>query len=281
MNGLDGVLLLTAGYGRRAEPLSLCRPKALLPAGNTTLLGLMSEAAASLLPKQLVVNASRCPNRILDEVRASSGMEARLLFEERPLGAAVTLGRLSVMMRGSWMLMNTDMILEADLSGLVAHHQKSGAQCTVLCGDFPREGEYGPVLVRGRPRHYLGVCVVEPEVARRAARFQGSRNLLSSCIVNEPEGFEGADTWMDMGEVELYRRNLLSRGCFIHPGAVVSRTASLLGCYHVSAGCVLGEGAVIRDSVMLEGSVLEDGSELVSGVLPWFSRRSGVAYHRQ
>jgi hypothetical protein len=39
VSGLQGVLLLTAGFGRRAEPLSLFRPKALLPFREKTLLG--------------------------------------------------------------------------------------------------------------------------------------------------------------------------------------------------------------------------------------------------
>lgn len=277
MKGLDGVLLLTAGYGERTEPLSLVRPKALLPCRSGTLLSGMAEAAARLGPGQLAVNASRCPELVVNEVRRATGIEPLLLFEERPLGAASTLAALSGVITGTWMLMNTDMVLRADLRGLVESHNRSGALCTVLCGDFPRGSAYGSVTIRGAPRHYMGVCVIEPEVVSRAVDLQGSRNLLSHCIVGEPEGYEGAAMWMDMGEVELYRRNLLSLGGFVHPGARVSGAAELTGSFHVSRGCVVEGNTLLSDSVMLEGSFLEEGAELVEAVLPWFSGRSRLA----
>jgi len=280
VKGLEGVLLLTAGFGRRAEPLSLLRPKALLPFRDQTLLGLLATEAGRLDPERLFVNASRCPDLVLGETLRASRREAVLLFEERPLGAAATLAGLAGTMTGPWMLMNTDMTVRADLEGLFSHHRASGALCTLLCGDFPRWGSYGKVLVRGVPRHYMGVCVIEPEAARRAARLQGFQGLLSPLIIGEPAGYEQVEEWADMGEVDIYRRNLLAHGGFIHPGASVSPDASVLGNCHVSKGCVVEPGAVIQDSVMLEGSSVSAGSRLENAVLPWFARRSALAHHQ-
>lgn len=280
MKGLDGVLLLTAGFGKRAEPLSLLRPKALLPFRNRTLLGLMAREAGRLDPDRLVVNASRCPDLVLEETRSASHRGAELLFEERPLGAAATLAGLSGTMTGPWMLMNTDMIVRADLEGLFRQHRSSGALCTLLCGDFPSYGNYGSVVVGGVPRHYMGVCVMEPEAARRAAGLQGFQGLLSPLIIGEPVGYEQVDEWADMGEVDIYRRNLLAHGGFIHPEASVSPGARVLGSCHVSKGCVVESGAVIIDSVMLEGSSVRAGARLEDSVLPWFARRSGLAHHQ-
>lgn len=279
MKDLDGVLLLTAGYGRRAEPLSLLRPKALLPFRDQTLLGLLAKEAGRLAPGRILVNASRCPDLVLEETIRASGRDAGILFEERPLGAAATLAGLAGIMNGPWMLMNTDMILKADLEGLFSHHLASGAMCTLLCGDFPASGNYGSVVVKGVPRHYMGVCVAEPEAAFRAAELQGFHGLLSPLIIGEPASFERVGEWADMGEVELYRRNLLARGGFVHPEASVSPGADIIGNCHVSKGCVLEPGAVIRDSVMLEGSSVASGARLESSVLPWFSRRSALAQH--
>jgi len=277
---LDGVLLLTAGFGKRAEPLSLLRPKALLPFRDQTLLGLMAREAGRLDPNRLAVNASRCPDLILEETQKTSRREAELLFEERPLGAAATLAGLSGTMTGPWMLMNTDMIVRADLEGLFRQHRSSGALCTLLCGDFPGYGNYGSVIVGGVPRHYMGVCVIEPEAARRAAELQGFQGLLSPLIIGEPAAYEQVGEWADMGEVDIYRRNLLAHGGFIHPGASVSPGANILGNCHVSEGCVVESGAVIEDSVMLEGSSVSAGARLENSVLSWFARRSGLAHHQ-
>lgn len=280
MKDLDGVLLLTAGFGKRAEPLSLLRPKALLPVREQTLLGLMAREAGLLDPKRIVVNASRCPDLVLGETQRASGRSVELLFEERPLGAAATLAGLAGTMTGPWMLMNTDMMLRADLEGLFRQHRSSGAFCTLLCGDFPPCGNYGSVVVNGVHRHYMGVCVIEPEAARRAAALQGFHGLLSPLIIGEPAAYEQVEEWADMGEVDIYRLNLLARGGFIHPGARVSPGASILGNCHVSKGCVVESGAVILNSVMLEGSSVSAGARIENSVLPWFTRRSGLAHHQ-
>lgn len=280
MKGLDGVLLLTAGFGQRAEPLSLVRPKALLPFQDGSLLGRMALEAGRMNPRLLAVNASRCPALVLEETRKCSRMDPLLLFEERPLGVVSTLSALAGTVRGPWMLMNTDMVLKADLEGLFRKHQAGGALCTLLCGDPPAMGSYGSVQVSGVPRHYLGVCVLEPEVFLRSEQQQGFQNLFSPLIVGEPAGYEGAEVWMDMGEAELFRLNLLGQGSFIHPEANVSTNAVLARSFHVSKGCVVEAGAVLSDSVMLEGSALTAGAGLEAEVLPWFSRRSCIA-HRQ
>jgi mannose-1-phosphate guanylyltransferase len=276
VSGLQGVLLLTAGFGSRAEPLSLFRPKALLPFRESTLLGLLAGEASALDPEVMAVNASRCPELVRREACESSGREVRLLFEERPLGLAGTLARLSGDMSGPWMIMNTDMVIRADLPGLLDRHRQSGAPCTLLCGDPPEHGAYGTVKVGGRARHYFGVCVIEPGVARRCAECQGFLNFLSGFIVGEPEGFQGVAEWMDMGTPELYRRNLLSKGSFVHGSAEVSPDAALSGECHVYGGCRVEAGARVEGSVMLPGSVLPGGAVLRNTVLPWFARGGPV-----
>lgn len=276
MSGLQGVLLLTAGFGRRAEPLSLFRPKALLPFREKTLLGLLAGEATVLNPEVMAVNASRCPELVHREACDSAGREVRLLFEERPLGLAGTLARLSREISGPWMIMNTDMALKADLRGLLRNHLQSGALCTLLCGDPPDRGDYGTVEVGRRARHYFGVCVIEPQVARRCIGCQGFRNFLSGFIVGEPAGFEGVAGWMDMGTPELYRMNLLSEGSFVHGSAEVSPDAVLSGVCHVYGGCRVEAGALVEGSVMLPGSVLSGGTRLLNSILPWFSRGGPV-----
>ncbi len=278
MSGLQGVLLLTAGFGRRAEPLSLFRPKALLPFREETLLGLLVRDASGLNPEFMAVNASRCPGLVHREACESAGREVRLLFEERPLGLAGTLARLSGDISGPWMVMNTDMVLRADLCGLLEHHRNAGALCTLLCGDPPDGGGYGTVEVDGRARHYYGVCVIEPEVARRCAGCQGFQNFLSGFIVGEPAGFEGVAGWMDMGTPALYRRNTLSGGAFVHRSAEVSPEALLSGGSHVYGGCRVEAGASVEASVMLPGSVLVGGGRLKNTVLPWFSQGGPVGH---
>ncbi len=278
---IQGVLFLTAGYGSRAEPLSFCRPKALLPfGGETTLLGNLVNQFAVAGPDKMVFNASRCPGLVMEEGKRYWSGKSELLFEQRPLGLPGTLSRNQEMFDSHWIISNTDMAIDIPVKELVDFHLTSGSEWTVLTGDFPVHGSYGSLNVGGISRHYLGVSVISPNVVALAAERQLSTGFFSELrstaeeagiVINE---FYTKATWLDMGEVQLFRKNLLEKGSYIHPSARIDKDVSLEGFYWIGSYCIISHDVVLRNSVMLEGSELLPGSSLVDDVLPWFSRRS-------
>jgi mannose-1-phosphate guanylyltransferase/mannose-1-phosphate guanylyltransferase/phosphomannomutase len=289
---LEGVLFLAAGFGTRAEPLSHIRPKALLPFGRGTVLGRLARQLSVLSPARVVMNASRCPGPLLEELeRAWPASGCRVAFEERPLGAAGTLaGMADVMSGGAWVVVNTDMVIvELDVLTLVGEHFALHADWTVLTGCLPPGGGYQPLKVadgrfgtgRGGDAHFFGVSVMEPCIPLLCREMQLSEGVFS---VLAPEASrrgmklmsrECAGDWLDMGRIDMLRVNILGGGSFVHPRACISKGTQLLGEVHIGAGCILADGTTVRDSVMLEGSSLESGS-LEEKILPWFcSSRDG------
>ncbi len=277
---IQGVLFLTAGYGTRAEPLSFCRPKALLPWRDTTLLGDLIDRFAVVDPETIAFNASRCPELILQEGRRHWNGGTRMLFEERPLGLPGTLSRNRELFAGHWIVTNTDMVLDAPIEEMVEFHLKSGSRWTVLTGNFPEYGEYGGLSLNCRSRHYLGVSIISPEVAAICAEKQLSTGYFSSLrsaaaargiFLNE---FFTRTSWFDMGEPHLFRKHLLAQGNYIHPSAVIIDGVDLEGFYWIGSSCIINSDVLVRDSVVLEGSELLSGASIVNSVLPWFSRRS-------
>jgi len=288
---IEGVLFLTAGFGRRDEPLSLIRPKALLPYGDSTVLGRLAWQIRQLSPKKVRLNASRCRDALMREI-CSVWQEDRcgLYFEERPLGTSATLARhADEMSRGTWMLVNTDMVIEDfDVSGMLEHHFRTGSEWTVLTGDFPSEGEYSPLLVNetgefgcgGEVRtHYWGVSLMEAAVPQTALKIQAHGGLFSElareiAASGRPlTSYTHTGRWLDMGTIGYLRTNILEGGPYIHPSACVSSDAVLEGTWNIGRGCILGRDTVLRDSVMLEGSSLEQG-RLTESILPWFCSSS-------
>ncbi len=277
---IQGVLFLTAGYGTRAEPLSFCRPKALLPWRDTTLLGSLVEQFSILDLETMAFNASRCPELVLQEGSRHWSGNIKLLFEERPLGLPGTLCRNREMFNGHWIISNTDMVLDVPVEEMLEFHFTSGSKWTVLTGNFPDYGNYSGFPVNGRSRHYLGISIISPEVAAFAAQeqlatgfFTKLRSVADARGITVKEYF--ADTeWLDMGEIDLFRKHLLSRGSYIHPSARIHDEVVLEGFYWIGNSCIVSSGALIRNSVMLEGSILLPGAFLVDDVLPWFSQRS-------
>jgi mannose-1-phosphate guanylyltransferase len=285
---LEGVLLLTAGRGRRAEPLSFLRPKSLLPWHGGTVLGLLSERVAGHGFARIAANASRCPDLVRSEIERASGRSCEILFEPRPLGAVGTLARLAADGAGcgAWLVCNTDMVTDVDIGAMIEDHAASGSHWTVAVGDFPANGCYGALRVgddlafgrdSGRARHYRGIGLLGAGVMRLALRLRtgslfGELATLAREAGLKLRAFEAEGEWLDTGSPQSYRKALLSKGSFVHPGARTGPGASLQGRWFISDGCSIADGTLVRDSVMLDGSSLVSG-ELVEDVLPWYSER--------
>ncbi|MBN1435313.1 NDP-sugar synthase [Candidatus Fermentibacterales bacterium] len=292
MQRLEGVLLLTAGHGRRAEPLSFSRPKALLPApGGMTLLGRLACATASLRPSRIVVNASRCRRMISDAMLQAGVDRFELAFEERPLGVVGTLRRLARGMErgagGAWMVVNTDMVTDLDPEMLLAHHLDSGRDWTAAAGPMPQGGSFSPLLVAegrfGRPGgdrelHYLGISVLGPEVLELCVGCHGEmfRDLAPLVLAAglETGVFVTSCAWSDMGNPEAFRSGILSAGGFVSPSAVLEEGAVLEGVNYIGAGCRVCRGSVVRDCVLLDGSCVE-GAVVAETVVAWGTTLKG------
>lgn len=284
---IEGILFLAAGYGRRDEPLSLIHPKALLPYGETSVLGRVARQIRALCPGRVRINASRCPEALLREISEVWQEEmCELYFEERPLGASATLARHTDTIRsGTWMVVNTDMIIkDFDAIAMLEYHRKTESDWTALTGSFPRNGIYSPLFTdeymkfgRGGTErtHYWGISLMEPSIPAIAARIQASEGMFSELASEASANGNRLITcrqdgkWLDMGRIDILRMNILSGGSYVHPTACVSSDAALEGSWNIGKSCILGSGAVLRNSVMLEGSSLESGT-LEESILPWF-----------
>ena len=290
---IEGVLFLAAGFGTRDEPLSLICPKALLPFGSESILGRLAGQVSSIYPGSVRINASRCPHALMSEISAVWQEEiCELYFEERPLGASATLARhKDEMDGGTWMIVNTDMIIEDfDPVEMLEYHRNSESDWTVLTGDFPPCGDYSPLMIDDNLKfgpggtektHYWGVSLIEPLISSTAAMMQISGGLFSELAPEAAAAggrltaFRSDSQWTDMGSAELLRENILSGGSFVHPSACVSSDTVLEGSWNIGRNCILGSGTVLRNSVMLEGASFESGT-LDGSILPWFcSSRDG------
>ncbi|PIE53159.1 hypothetical protein CSA37_02835 [Candidatus Fermentibacteria bacterium] len=265
---ITGVLFLTAGYGIRAEPFSLYRPKCLLPWQENTVLGSLALQLTQLKPEIVACNASRCPELIRREMKKYWNGRFELLFEERPLGTAGTLARNAELIQGNWIICNTDFCMDIPLDALVKTYSEKDTGWTVLTGKMPEYGSYRALEFEGEKRHYTGISVISGEVASAAAEEQISGGVFSDLRraaykkgISLSQCFT-CNRWLDLGETELFRKHTLEKGSYIHPSAVVEDGAVLQGFYYVGAGCIIRNGGFVRNSVLLEGSEVGAGCQV-------------------
>ncbi|GAA1379405.1 nucleotidyltransferase family protein [Catellatospora chokoriensis] len=107
-------VVLAAGLGTRLRPLTMLRPKALVPVGNMTLLDRTLERLAEVGltgPDRVAVNTHWLAGQIAEHVDG----QVRLSFEEEPLGTAGALGNLHGWIDGRAVLvLNADAYVAAD-----------------------------------------------------------------------------------------------------------------------------------------------------------------------
>lgn len=295
---IQGVLFLTAGYGRRMEPLSLIRPKALLPWGSKTVLGNLAKQLSVLSPRDIAFNAYRCPDLVRGELESIfPDTNCIPIIEEKPQGVSVTLSTMAdILSDGTWIVVNTDMVIrDLNPAGIVRYHEETKADWTVMTGGFPEKGDYGPLEIDadGRfgttevagYRHYWGISVMEPVISRTARRERITGSLFGSLApVCHSSGLalrtfeeDGRNRWLDFGDYNLLPHNILEGGSFIHPLAELSSGVTLEGRYNIGSGARIASGTLVKDSVMLAGSAFGPGN-LENAILPWNARYNGEVH---
>ncbi|WP_155373210.1 nucleotidyltransferase family protein [Catellatospora vulcania] len=107
-------VVLAAGLGTRLRPLTMLRPKALVPVGNQTLLDRTFDRLAEVGltgPDRVAVNTHWLAGQIDEHVDG----RARLSFEPEPLGTAGALANLNAWIDGrSVLVLNADAYVVAD-----------------------------------------------------------------------------------------------------------------------------------------------------------------------
>ena len=292
-------LILAGGYGTRLRPLTYTRPKHMLPIANRPhiehvfdLLMRHGISEAGLLTSYLADAFSDVIARA-----AGAGMTIETTFEERPLGTAGAFKNAQGLVGDdTFVAFNGDILTDLDLTLVLEWHRSKQAEATIVLHAVEDPSAFGVVptdddgrvlgFIEKPPRDEAptnlinaGVYVFEPTILDRipAGEVWSAERQLFPQLVEEGAALFALGTdayWMDIGTPEKYlqanldalagayhlpdlttdaRSCLLARDVDVSPGASVTR--SCLG-----PRCVVGETAVVEDSVLLDGVTVEPGA---------------------
>jgi NDP-sugar pyrophosphorylase family protein len=149
-------MILAAGLGTRMQPLSLLRPKPILPVRGIPLVAYGLALLARHGVREIAINLHHLP----DAVRAAAarwapaGVELHFSQEPELLGTGGGIRQLAPFLRGSdpCLVLGGDMLLDADLGALLRAHRERGAAVTLLLRDDPRAATFGSVGVDAQGR---------------------------------------------------------------------------------------------------------------------------------
>ncbi len=285
--------LLAAGLGTRLRPLTLDRPKPLLPLGGVPML---DHALAQLRAHghtEIIVNA----HHLWEQVAAWAESRGVGLQVELPeiLGTGGGLKAAEDRLADVFVVVNGDILSDVDLTALAALVQPGGAAMALrfdkaLGAHAPVEADQQGVIVR--MREFAGT----PGVGIPGSHFTGIHACHRSLLAKVPDGFAcivrtaytealpcravrglvHGGQWVDIGTPEDYlSANLaLLDGTMTAPADIwargergpnqswVGRDTTVDGRVHrsvVGSGATVPRGSSVRDCVVWDGATVPEG----------------------
>ena len=278
-------VILVGGEGTRLRPLTLDRPKAMLPIGGRPFLAHMLERLAVAGVTRVVFSCGYLPDPIVagfgDEF---DGMTLEYAVEPAPMDTAGAIrfaieGRLD---DSPFFALNGDVLMEAPLDDLMAFHIVRGARATVTLTEVPDPTRYGLVLADAEGRVDAFVEKPEPgaavtrdppywinagayvldgwflETVPYLERVNIEREVFPQLVGHGLYGWHSNGYWNDIGTPASYLAanmhvsggaNVVGAGASVASDATVDRSV-------VHEAAVIGAGAVVTDSVIGRGAVI-------------------------
>jgi len=287
--------ILAAGYGTRLRPLTHYIPKPLIPVLNVPAicytLMLLKEAGVDTV----ICNVHHHADRLRSYLREGRdfGMDIHISQERDILGTGGGLKQCEQLLDdGPFLLVNSDIIADFDLSAAASAHCSSGNSGTLILFETPSAKTIGDVGIHGGKvvdfrnmlhsghrsnRIYAGAAVLDPSIFRYLSPgfssivdtgFTGliSENSLGFFLhggfwqdIGSPQSFWAANTIS--AEPLLNRFQTMNRLFGTGPDriadtCVISRSATVRGSV-VGPGCRISDGALVEQAVILPGTVIE------------------------
>jgi NDP-sugar pyrophosphorylase family protein len=285
-------LILTAGLGRRLDPLTRLVAKPAVPLGGATLIEHVLAWVRRQGIAEVVLNLHHRPASLTAIVGDGRhlGLRVRYSWEDPLLGSAGgPRHALSLLDSDPFLIVNGDTLCDFDLSPMLAAHAASGTDVTMAVVPNSDPDRYNGVAVdaldrvtgfvpkgadaRGT-RHFVGVQVAH---ARAFADLPDGQVLETVAgiyrdMVAETPGricaWPAPTTFLDVGTPSDYLRAAETMGdqaarptwphTVIWPDAAVDRGADLTGCV-VAGPIALPSGFRARDAVVVPASLVRAG----------------------
>lgn len=147
-------LILAAGEGTRLRPLTLTRPKPMLPIGGVPLLELWLRLLARHNVRDIAINLHYKPDVVTSYFGAGERWNVRLTYsyEEQILGTAGAVRRLQSFLDERFFVLYGDVLTDLDLTALASFHAQRQAAVTAALYRVARPWECGIVEMDGSGR---------------------------------------------------------------------------------------------------------------------------------
>jgi mannose-1-phosphate guanylyltransferase len=281
-------VVLVGGEGTRLRPLTLTRPKQMLPIGGRPMIERVLEWLSGHGIDEAVLSLGYRPDAFLKAYPEgeSCGVRLRYAVEDSPLdtAGAIRFAALEDGVDSTFVVVNGDVLTDLDVTALVGFHRDRGAEATIALtpvedpsafGVVPTDEDGRVIAFIEKPRREeaptnlinAGTYVLEPSVLDRipgGRRVSIERETFPALVAEGRLYALGSTSrWLDAGTPAAFLAANLAYAPIgsdgdhvtVHAGAVVERSVIL-------DGAVIGAGAVVRDSIVGTGARIGEGASI-------------------
>jgi mannose-1-phosphate guanylyltransferase / phosphomannomutase len=293
------VVVMAGGEGQRLRPLTINRPKPMIPLVNRPVMGHILEWLKRHDLTDIVVTlryrAEDIQNYFGDG--SSFGVTLNYSIEQRPLGTAGSVKNAEKFLSRDepFLIVSGDALTDISLTPIVEFHRRVGAAFTLALYRVPNPPEYGVITVNeaGRIERFLekpswgqvisdtvntGIYVADPEILDEIDSqhpFDFSKDLFPRLIEKGVPlyGYVADGYWTDVGTLNEYHQasdDLLTGkvdvgeiGREIQPGIFAGEEVEIAAEARLTGPVYLGSGVQIKANAVIRGPAAIDPFTIV------------------
>ena len=223
-------VVMAGGEGSRLRPLTIGRPKPMVPLVDKPVLGHILELLKYHGITEIVITLQYMPSVIQDFYGDGSGLGLNITYvvEEMPLGTAGGVKNAASHLNDTFLVISGDALTDFNLQAAVQHHATVGALATLAVYAVPNPLEYGAVVSdeSGRITQFLekpdwsavrsdrvntGIYVLEPAVLDHIpddVAYDFSTELFPDLLQRGErlQAYVAEGYWCDVGTIAEYMR---------------------------------------------------------------------------
>jgi mannose-1-phosphate guanylyltransferase len=304
-------VVLVGGLGTRLRPLTLTRPKQMLPIVNRPMIEHVVGHLARHGVDEAVLSLGYRPDAFRHAYPDATCAGVRLHYAVEPerldTAGAISFAAHDAGIDERFLVLNGDVLTDLDVTAFVAFHDQAGAEGTIALHKVDDPSRYGvvPTDPDGRVIAFVekpppgtapssminaGTYVLEPDVLDRIVpgRPMSVEREVFPGMVADGTLFAADDDayWIDTGTPQEYiqaqldlidgRRDPADAAAAVHPTAVVDPGAVVRRSV-VGPGSEVAAGACVQDSVLLDGVRVGEGALVASSIVGSGSTVAGGA----
>lgn len=302
-------VVMAGGAGSRLRPLTIHRPKPMIPIVNKPVMGHILDLLKKHNITEVVVTVQYLADFIQDYFGdgASLGMKIHYSVEETPLGTAGSVKNAQELLDDTFLVISGDALTNFDLTRLIAYHKNANTLATLALYNVTNPVDYGVISTNSaghitrfqeKPSRgsvmsdhvNTGIYVLEPEIldyipANTPFDFANDLFKMLHEQKNILHGYVAEGYWCDVGNISEYIRatsnaleghvpgldlgNYIGDGIWAGPDVEISPSAYLQGPIYLGKSVQIKSGAVILGPAVIRDYTVVDNEAQIDRSILW------------